>query len=120
MSKSRRANDLSLIYSVASWARRLQGILAGVESAAFHDDEILQLAVSKCLEMIGEQSKRLSSDFKSRYSEVDWEYLRRQRNILAHEYEDYEIADLFGTAQELIGLAAAFGQMLSDMEETGQ
>lgn len=120
MSKSSRANDLSLIYSVASWAGRLQGILAGVESAAFHDDEILQLAVSKCLEMIGEQSKRLSSDFKSRYSEVDWEYLRRQRNILAHEYEDYEIADLFGTAQELIDLAAAFEQMLSDMEETGQ
>ena len=120
MPKSRRANDLSLIYSVASWTRRLQGILAGVEAADFHDDEVLQLAVSKCLEMVGEQSKKLSDDFKSRHSEVDWEYLRRQRNILVHEYEDYEITDLFGIAQEIIGLAAAFEQMLADLEETGQ
>ena len=56
-------------------------------------NERLSRAIVRSLEIIGEASKRIHPDVKSRYPFVDWFKMTGLRNRLAHEYFgiDYEI-----------------------------
>lgn len=49
-------------------------------------DERLSRAIVRSLEIIGEASKRIHPDVKSRYPFVDWFKITGLRNRLAHEY----------------------------------
>lgn len=56
-------------------------------------DERLSRAIIRSLEVIGEASKRIHPDIKSKYAFIDWFKMTGLRNRLAHEYFgiDYEI-----------------------------
>ena len=81
----------------------LKDIIGSIESIStfttdhtiesFKQDAKTKFAVLRCLEIIGVAAGRVPKEFKSQYSEVEWERIIRSRNIIAHEYEkiDYEI-----------------------------
>jgi uncharacterized protein with HEPN domain len=49
---------------------------------------MLQLAVERELEIIGEAARKLSQAFKDAHTELPWAPIIAQRNVLAHEYGD--------------------------------
>ena len=57
------------------------------------DDEVLNRAIIRSLEIIGEASKKLHPDFKSKYVQIDWKALAGTRDKLIHDYfgVDYDI-----------------------------
>jgi uncharacterized protein with HEPN domain len=59
----------------------------------FYEDEKLTRSVIRALEIIGEASKKLSLEFKSNHSHVEWKLLAGLRDRLIHNYEgvDYEV-----------------------------
>lgn len=59
----------------------------------FLNDIVLQKAVVRSLEIIGEASKRISVDFKYQYPQVDWKEMAGTRDKLIHHYfgVDYDI-----------------------------
>lgn len=59
----------------------------------FYDDELLKRAVTRSLEIIGEASKRVNSDFRLKYNTVSWSEMAKMRDRIIHHYEgvDYEI-----------------------------
>ena len=59
----------------------------------FIQDETLKRACTRSLEIIGEASKKLSNDLKSRYTEIDWKSITGTRDKLIHDYfgVDFEI-----------------------------
>jgi uncharacterized protein with HEPN domain len=60
---------------------------------SFHKDEILKRAVVRALEIVGEASKKIDSDFKLKHSQIEWINMVGLRNRLIHDYEgtDYDI-----------------------------
>lgn len=60
---------------------------------SFHKDEILKRAVVRALEIVGEASKKIDSDFKLKHSQIEWINMAGLRNRLIHDYEgtDYDI-----------------------------
>lgn len=52
----------------------------------FLDDEILQSAILQKLIVIGEAAARISSDFRKKHPEIEWEAIIAFRNIAVHEY----------------------------------
>ena len=62
----------------------------------FHKDRLLQDAVIRRLEIIGEAVKNLPGSFKAKYPEIPWRQMAGMRDILIHEYFD---VDLFLTWQ---------------------
>jgi len=62
----------------------------------FHKDRLLQDAVIRRLEVIGEAVKNLPGSFKAKYPEIPWRQMAGMRDILIHEYFD---VDLFLTWQ---------------------
>ena len=57
----------------------------------FKADHKTQDAVIRQLEIIGEATVNLESDFKGEHIEIPWREITDFRNVLAHEYWDIDI-----------------------------
>ena len=60
-------------------------------------DSILNRAVVRSLEIIGEAAKRLEDDFKTKYVQVDWREMARMRDKLIHHYFGIDYDVVFNT-----------------------
>ena len=56
-------------------------------------DELLSKGIVRGLEIIGEATKRLPEEFKSKYPQVDWGAMAGMRDVLIHHYFgiDYDV-----------------------------
>lgn len=57
------------------------------------NDELLNKAIVRGLEIIGEATKKLDDDFKFQYPHVEWKKIARTRDLMIHHYFgiDYNI-----------------------------
>lgn len=60
----------------------------------------MQLAVERCIEIIGEAARRLSDGFKASRPEIPWARIVGQRNVLAHEYREVQLERLWRVVRE--------------------
>jgi uncharacterized protein with HEPN domain len=60
----------------------------GFEYDAFRDDLRTLYAVTRCLEIISEASRRLPDALKSRYPAIAWRQMAGAGNVYRHDYED--------------------------------
>ncbi len=77
------------------WLRDIQyhsalaeSFVAGTSDEAFKDDLLRLYAVTRCLEIISEASRRLPDDLKPRHPAIAWRDIAASGNICRHEYED--------------------------------
>ena len=58
----------------------------------FAEDEDLQRAFVRSLEIMGEAAKKVPMDFRETYKQVNWKRMAGMRDRLIHEYDtvDYE------------------------------
>lgn len=72
---------------------RIQEYIIGLSFERFKSDYKTIDAVIRNFEIIGEATKSLSKDIKSKYPFIPWEEMYRLRNRISHEYFgiDYEI-----------------------------
>jgi len=54
----------------------------------FKDDRLRIYAVTRCLEIISEASRRLPEDLKGRHPSIEWREMAAAGNVYRHEYED--------------------------------
>lgn len=57
----------------------------------FYNDEMVQEAVIRKIEIIGEASNRISDELKNKFPDLPWRKMRDMRNILIHMYDELEI-----------------------------
>jgi uncharacterized protein with HEPN domain len=62
--------------------------VAGLELTAFLNDTRTVYAVTRCLEIISEASRRLPDDLKARYPSIAWRQMASAGNVYRHDYED--------------------------------
>jgi len=65
-----------------------EGFVAGMSYDAFTDDARSVYAVTRCLEIISEASRRLPDALKARHPSIEWREMAAAGNIYRHEYED--------------------------------
>jgi uncharacterized protein with HEPN domain len=53
---------------------------------SFLDDETLKRAVVRSLEIIGEATKKIPSDFKVKWHSIQWKNMAGMRDRLIHDY----------------------------------
>lgn len=72
----------------AELAREFLGLRSAAEFLA---DRLLQAAVIRCVEVVGEAARQVSEETRRRAPEIPWSLVIGMRNVLAH---DYGIIDL--------------------------
>lgn len=66
--------------------QKVQKYIEGASFEAFQDDSLTVDAVLRNLEIIGEASRNVPPEIKSRYPDVPWARMIGLRNIVSHEY----------------------------------
>lgn len=63
------------------------------------DDELLRLAVTKLVEIVGEAAKQVTPATRLAHPEVEWSAAARMRDRLVHHYFDIDLDVLWATTQ---------------------
>jgi uncharacterized protein with HEPN domain len=100
--------DAAYLWDIVDAGRTAIEAARHLDLAAYERDRVVQLAVERCIEIIGEAARRLSDGFKASRPEIPWTKIVGQRNVLAHEYREVQQERLWRVVlEELPGLVAA-------------
>ncbi|MCK1357629.1 HepT-like ribonuclease domain-containing protein [Bradyrhizobium sp. 199] len=75
---------------------------AGADRDAFAADLRTVYAVTRCLEIISEASRRLPDDVKSRHPAIAWRQMAAAGNVYRHNYEDVAAHFVWETVQQAL------------------
>lgn len=67
---------------------------------AFRGNELVFYAVTRCLEIISEASRRLPEDLKARHPHIPWGRMAGAGNVYRHDDEDVRHYLIWGTVKD--------------------
>lgn len=80
-------DDRAHLADMAESARLAVEYLAAVSHEQFAANPMIQDAVIRRIEVLGEASRRVGDRFRESTSDIPWHKIRGMRNILAHQYD---------------------------------
>ena len=84
----------------------------------FMANKLLQDAVIRNFEVIGEASKRLPPEFRDQHPEIPWRKITAFRDVLIHAYDRVDIKEVWRIVeQELPPLKQAIAAFLPPMDQ---
>ena len=79
-------DPLLLLEDILECAEKISAYVETVEKASFMGNGMLQDAVIRNLEIIGEAAKGLPEAFRDQHEDIQWRKILALRHILAHAY----------------------------------
>ena len=88
-----KRTDFFLLTDILQSIKRIFTYTKNISEEEFLNNFLIQDAVSRNFEIIGEASSRLSKEFKDLYNIADWNKVKDFRNKLIHDYfgTDYSV-----------------------------
>lgn len=78
---------------------------------------MIQDAVTRRLEIIGEAAKNVDTDFRSKYPQIPWKKIAGMRDIIAHEYFGVRLDRIWDVVKEdLPELREIIGNMMKEWD----
>lgn len=78
-------------------AERALQLAASTSRQALDDDDVLRLALTKLVEIVGEAAKQITNETKEEHPDVPWSEAARMRDRLVHHYFDIDLDVLWQT-----------------------
>jgi len=92
--------DEALLLDILIAARRAIKYMQGVSRADFEKNEMLQDAVTRPLEIIGEAAGQVSENYREAHADIPWHKMIGMRNRLIHEYFRVNYGAVWDTVKE--------------------
>ena len=92
--------DEAYLLDILIATRKALRFVEGVDWPAFQQNEMLQYAVVRPLEIVGEAARGVSKEMRESHPEVPWEKLIGMRNRLVHEYFRVDVETVWRTIQD--------------------
>ena len=89
--------DETYLLDILIAANKALKFVEGIDRNKFEDDEIIQNAIMRPLEIIGEASARVSKEFRKAHAEIPWREMVGLRNRLIHEYSRVDFGAVWDT-----------------------
>ncbi|HYB38798.1 MAG TPA: HepT-like ribonuclease domain-containing protein [Mycobacterium sp.] len=95
-----RPDDQIRLRHLTEAASKAVAYCAGRQRADLDNDELLRLAVTKLVEIVGEAAKQISPELQAAAPDVPWGVAARMRDRLVHHYFDINLDILWHTVTE--------------------
>ena len=83
----REKGDAALLLDMLVSGRAVMSYMQGKSISDYLAEPMLQDAVERRVEIIGEAARRLSDGFREKHPEIPWRPIISTRHILSHEYD---------------------------------
>lgn len=93
-------DDSIYIDHILNSINRILDYISGKDREAFEADLVTQDAVVRQLEIIGEATKRVSNEFRSKHPDIPWSDMAGMRDVLIHDYIDVDLGVVWKTVSE--------------------
>ncbi len=80
-------------------AKEAVDLLVGKEKADLSSNRVLELALVRLVEIVGEAAARMPVEEQSRYPSIPWKEIVGMRNRLVHGYDVIDLDVLWDTVQ---------------------
>ncbi|MEX2681609.1 MAG: DUF86 domain-containing protein [Candidatus Sigynarchaeota archaeon] len=91
------SNDIIRLKEMKDAAEKVARITNGKTREMFLIDELLHLASTHLIEIIGEAASEISDDLKEKHPDVPWKAIIGMRNRLIHKYFDVNLEIVWNT-----------------------
>jgi uncharacterized protein with HEPN domain len=121
MSPDFRERDLVKCEDMRLYAERARLFLGARTLDQFCQDEMVQAAVVRCIEVIGEAARLVSMETRRHSPQVPWALIVGMRHVLAHDYGAVDLPTIFSVVVDQIpDLIRELAALISLLEsETG-
>jgi uncharacterized protein with HEPN domain len=96
----RETSDASRVADMLRYSEYVVAIVGSTPLDVYLADNVLRLAVERCLHVIGEAANHVSESFCVAHPEVPWGRIVGQRNFLSHDYSRIDHVRLWRLATE--------------------
>ena len=93
-----RDNGVFLLHIATSLEKIVQ-YLHNMDQESFSQNSLVQDAVVRNYEIIGEAAKNITDDFRVMHPEIDWRGMAGLRNILIHQYFGIDLLNVWNISQ---------------------
>jgi uncharacterized protein with HEPN domain len=99
MEKEPRVFLLHILNSIS----RIQSYLETIESEeAFYKNFLVQDAIIRNLQVIGEATKKLNQAIKLKYPEIEWRKIAGMRDKLVHDYFGIDLISVWKVCKDIL------------------
>lgn len=111
-------NDRLYLINIAECIARIELYTSsGYES--FMKTIMIQGAVIRNFEVMGEATKRLSPEIRATYPQIRWQQIARFRDVLIHDYLKVNLRRVWGVIEhDLPSLKAAVQEMIETLDNS--
>lgn len=110
--------DVGSLLDMINAIHQAQDFTANLTYETYLDSALIQSAVERQLEILGEAARRLSDEFRQAHPDISWRRIIGLRNILIHRYDEISRQVIWKTVvSELQPLLAQIEDLLSSLTE---
>ncbi|MBW4658478.1 MAG: DUF86 domain-containing protein [Drouetiella hepatica Uher 2000/2452] len=80
--------DAGSLWDMRQAIERIQEFTKELSYESYLESLLIQSAVERQLEILGEAARRISDEFRRSHPEIDWRRIIGLRNILIHRYDE--------------------------------
>jgi uncharacterized protein with HEPN domain len=112
-------SDDALFLDMLIAARKIRQFIQGVSQERFQANDMMQSAILREIQVIGEAARMITEEAKAERKEVPWHALAGMRNRIVHAYFSIDLQIVWDTAtQDMPALIEGLERILSD--DSGQ
>lgn len=93
-----------IIYLKHIWVciKKIKEYTSGLNEKEFLQNPMIQDAVIRNFEIIGEATKKLGDDFRIKHSEIEWKKIAGMRDKLIHDYIGVDLWSVWAVVEDII------------------
>lgn len=107
-------SDTAYIEHILDCIRKINEFSKGITLKDFRKNELVQVAIIRNAEIIGEASKKISKDTKQTYYKIPWKEISGMRDKLVHDYLGVDVDVVWKTIKEDI---PALEKLITEIEK---